>query len=236
MCYYKKIKSFETEIKRICTEIFKVYGCELQLRLEEYNLLSNEHNCIQSSTAIGYIIEEFLVSKLEIYTSTDNKNKYRIKRNADHTTDASFDCSALIDNQILALVNIKAQQKSRNNNAVSAINKLYNDYVENNPKKEKCFLVLKITYDYIVSEKDCQRKIHIITLDSYFLEELDFAKNHHQDNRNWSENFNPDSGRLMVSNRFREENRIKEEEISYQNTVEMIKAIKDRNNTKLKKK
>jgi hypothetical protein len=55
-------------LREYAFNIFRTYGRELVLRLEEYNLLQNKHNCIESSTAIGFVLEEFIVSKLEMYT------------------------------------------------------------------------------------------------------------------------------------------------------------------------
>lgn len=210
---------------RICTEIFKVYGNELQLKLEEYNLLSNDNNCLQSSTAIGYIVEEFLVSKLEKYTNTGCK--FKIQRSKGKTNNASYDCFTTIDKNILAMINIKAEKKA--NNGISAINILFDDYVKNNPKQEKCFLILKVSYSYNKSVKDNQRKIFIKGLHSFFLDEIDLTMGHKQDHRNWSENYNPNSGRLQISKSFRKNHTLKGSHISYKNTIHMLNSIIIRN-------
>lgn len=224
--YYTTIKNYQKEVMRICTENFKVYGNELQLKLEEYNLLENDNNCLQSSTAIGYIVEEFLVSKLEMYTNTGCK--FKIQRSkGNKTNNASYDCFATIDNNILAMINIKAEKKV--NNAVSAINILFDDYVNKNPNQEKCFLILKVSYSYRKSAKDNQRKIYIKGLDSFFLDEIDLGNGHNQDHRNWSENYNPNSGRLQISNSFRERHTLDASHISYQNTINMLNSIITRN-------
>lgn len=147
--FYTKIKEYKDEVVRICQEIFKVYGDELELKLEDYNLLSHKNNCIQSSTAVGYILEEFLVSKLERYTA--KQCKYQIIRSKGSTNNASYDCFSHIDNNLFAMINIKAVKEI--NNAVSAINILYDDYVVTNPNTEKCFLILKIFYNYDISKR-----------------------------------------------------------------------------------
>lgn len=225
MDYYSKIKKYESEVKRICSEIFQVYGYELLLKLEDYNLLANKNNCIQSSTAIGYILEEFLVSKLEIYTQ--KKNQYKITRSAASTTNASYDCFSVLEDNLLAMINIKAVKDA--NNAVSAINILYDDYVIKNPDQEKCFLVLKIFYKYDISTRDNQRKLFIEKIDSFFLDEVDLNAEHQQDHRNWSTDYNPNSGRLQISDDFREKHPLAKDKISYQNTVNMLKSITARN-------
>jgi hypothetical protein len=72
--YYRQILDFQVKLKEYAQNIFRAYGRELVLRLEEYNLLQNRHNCIESSTATGFVLEEFLVSKLEMYTHSDESD------------------------------------------------------------------------------------------------------------------------------------------------------------------
>lgn len=216
--YYGKIKMFQDEIILYSKEIFAVYGNELLLRLEEYNLLENDNNCLESSTAFGYIIEEFLVSKLEIYSKI---KKYKIKRPVGSTTVSSYDCFSEF-NQIKALINIKADKQ--NNNAIAAINKLYFDYTTN-PKQEKCYLILKIHYKIDISDKDKQRKIFIKKVDSFFIEEIDFSQGYKQDNRNWSKVYNANSGRLQATTKFRIDNKVDSSKVSYKKTKEMLENI-----------
>ncbi len=222
--YYNELKNFQKKIEFYAKEIFKVYGNELQLKLEDYNLLSSKNNVIESSTATGFIIEEFLVSKLEIYSKEHNlPYEYKILRNVGSTTNASYDCWCILNEKIKALVNVKICKDA--NNAVAAINELHHDYVETNPNEVKCFMVLKIHYSFANSKKDSQRKIMIGKIESYFLEEVDFSNGHKQDHRNWSQNFNASSGRLKVSDKFRSECVVEESEISYAKTTEFIKIM-----------
>ncbi|WP_258555699.1 hypothetical protein [Mesomycoplasma hyopneumoniae] len=76
--YYKVLKFFQKQIEDYTKQIFKVYGNELTLKLEDYNLLEDENNSIESSTSIGFIIEEFLTSKLSIYTRLKIINNFVI--------------------------------------------------------------------------------------------------------------------------------------------------------------
>lgn len=233
--YNSTIKFVKTKIESYLKEIFKVYGNELLLRLEEYNLLSNPNNVIESSTTIGFIMEEFITSKLEIYTKDHNSdNEIKIHKNSNFSTvNISYDCYAEYKN-ILFLINIKVEKNTSNNNAVAAINILYNDYVLNNPKMLKSYIVLKTKYDFGFSEKDHQRKIMIKDIDSYCLEEIDFSKGHKQDHRNWSEKFNPNSGRLQISSKTRCENLLREDDISYERTKDFIDMIFQNNDTEHK--
>lgn len=222
--YYAELKRFQEKIEYYANEIFKVYGNELQLKLEDYNLLSSEKNVIESSTATGFIIEEFLVSKLEIYSRQHSlPNDYKILRNEGSTTNASYDCWCNLNGNIKALVNVKICKSS--NNAVAAINELHYDYVETNPEETKCFLVLKIHYSFDNSKKDNLRKIMIGRIESYFLEEVDFSNGYKQDHRNWSQTFNASSGRLQISDKFRDNWVVAEPEVSYGKTAGFIKEM-----------
>ncbi|MFC2751530.1 MAG: UpaP162 family type II restriction enzyme, partial [Metamycoplasma salivarium] len=120
--YWEKSLEFQEEITSYISEILRVYGNELLLRIEELNLLSAKNNCISSSTAIGYCVEEFLVSKLETYTNSTPKTKFRIQRDNTSTQNKSYDCYSEQGND-LYLVNLKVNKK--NNNAVAAIDRLY---------------------------------------------------------------------------------------------------------------
>ncbi len=233
--YFNNIKDFQEKIETYCKEIFKVYGNELVLRLEELNLLSNKDNCIESSTAVGYLMEEFLVSKLEIYTKDHNLPKeYKITRhNNSSTVKVSYDCSSIIKDGIKALINIKVCKKT--NNAVAALNMLYTDYVKTDPSQKKCFLVLKIHYLFDNSKNDGERKIFIKKIESYFLEEIDFSKGHKQDHRNWSQKeYNPNSGRLQISESFLTTHKKEIKDVSYDLTCKEITNLINKNKGKIK--
>jgi hypothetical protein len=146
------------------------------------NLLGAKNNCIESSTAIGFILEEFIISKLEIFTmATDSKIK--INRDENPTATSSYDCFSIFNNEKY-LINIKAAKNK--NNAIAAITKLHNDY-NNNDAFIKHYLILKIKYkcDYGKNEKCLDiRKIIINGIQSFYLEEINFKNGHKQDHRN----------------------------------------------------
>lgn len=224
--YYEKLKFVKAEVEKYLNEIYKVYGNELLLRLEEYNLLTNPNNCIETSTATGFVMEEFIVSKLETYTYNHNEvNEIKIQRiNGQSTISSSYDCCAIYDG-IFLMINVKVQKKGTTNNAVAAINILHNDYVNKDPEQEKAYLVLKTFYDFGLSKKDSQRKILVNGIGSYYLEELDFSLGHKQDHRNWSANFKANSGRLQISDSWRKGHLLSEDEISYLKTKKYIDNI-----------
>ncbi len=226
MTYSRKLRYVQNKIKEYITTILKVYGNELLLLLEDYNLLQNPNNCIETSTAPGFILEEFIISKLMIFTQNhDGEKEIIIKRDNFSTNNSSYDCYVDFKN-IRILINHKAEKEGSTNAGIAAINKLYNDYVLCEPEKEKAFLILKLKYKYIISTKDSQRKFFVFDTNSFFLEEVDFSKGHKQDHRNWSENFKLSSGRLMIDESFKNEHRIDDMKMSYLNTKNFIVTFK----------
>lgn len=231
MTYYEKLRYVQNKIQEYITTILKVYGNELLLLLEDCNLLQNTNNCIESSTAPGFILEEFIISKLLFFSqSHDGEEEIIVKRNNDSTVSSSYDCYVEFKN-VKILVNHKAEKEGSSNAGIAAINKLYSDYVlsESN-QQEKAFLVLKLGYKYIISKKDNQRKFYISRISSFFLEEIDFSKEHKQDHRNWSEDFKLSSGRLMVDEAFKETHHIEDKNMSYSNTKQFITKLKEQDN------
>jgi hypothetical protein len=73
-----------------------------------------------------------------------------------------------------------------------------------------------------MSEVDRQRKISIKGIESYCLEEIDFSMGHKQDHRNWSANFNANSGRLQVPSYWKDLHLLNENDISYTKTKSFI--------------
>lgn len=226
--YWDNSLYFKKKIMLYINEILSVYGYKVDLMMKDINLLNNKNNSVESSTAIGFCFEEFIVSKLETYTSVKyNQNpdsEFLIQRIMTGTQNSSYDCYSIFNNEKY-LINIKVDKDS--NNAISAINKLYKDYVLDQPELIKHFMILKFKYNVDNTGVDSMihREIIINKIESFFLEEIDFSKGHKQDNRNWSEKFNKNSGRLQITNKFRSENKIDEYEISYKKTFEQIKAI-----------
>ncbi|MDO5564179.1 MAG: hypothetical protein Q4F88_03015 [Eubacteriales bacterium] len=230
--YYETICEVKKKIKQYLDTIFQVSGDELLLELEHYNLLSNKNNCIETSTAIGFLLEEYVTSKLSIYTSKfkNEPNEVVITKlaNDNSTLNSSYDCYAKYKN-ILFLINIKVQKNTSHNYAVAAINILYNDYVVEDPDQEKAYLILKTHYSFNDSPTDGERKIAINKTECYALEEVDFSEGHMQDHRNWSEEFNPNSGRLQISPKWLETYKLDENKISYSRTKKYLKDIYDSN-------
>lgn len=231
--YYQKSLFFQEKLKEYAWCIFKTYGRELVLRLEEYNLLQNRYNCIESSTAIGFVLEEFLVSKLEMFTHC-SESVYVIDRFVGATASESFDCFSIMEG-MKYMVNVKAEKNGQANNALAAITQLHRNYCLENPEQEKNFVLFKVKYSIQEAYEDSEyrrakpRCIYIDGLDTYCLEEVDFSQGHRQDNRSWSQpgegRSNRNNGRLMISTAFRESHKVPVEHISYQNTFNMLNNL-----------
>lgn len=230
--YYNKCLNFQAKLKEYASNIFKTYGRELVLRLEEYNLLQNKHNCIESSTAIGFVLEEFIVSKLEMYTHC-SEEEFLIDRFVGATASESYDCFSIKDN-IKYLVNIKAERKGKKNDGVAAITQLHRNYCIEEPNTEKSYIVLKIKYTIKDAYEDDEfrrakpRHIYINSIESYSLEEVDLSEGHRQDHRSWSQdgaNTSKNNGRLRISSKFRKEHQVNTFDISYRNTFDQLNKI-----------
>lgn len=225
--YLKTLLENKNELATMAKDIFQESNNKLTFCLQDQNLLQDTNNCIESSTAIGYAVEEFLVSKL-VNCSSKNKKAFKIQRYSGATTQDSYDCFYLT-NGIKILVNIKAEKIGRSNDAIAAIKQLRKDYCDTDTDLEKSYIILKVKYQITnsnTSKCDSQRCIEIVDVESYSLEEIDMKAQDdgfQQDNRNWkagSNNYN--NGRLKASATFRRLHIMKEEDISYQHTKQVI--------------
>lgn len=258
--YKSRVDEFIKELKEDTLNIFCTYQNDLFLCLEDFNLLQNRNNCLESSTAFGYILEEFIVAKLAMYTNSKPGIKFIIRREYAATTDLCYDC--ICDNtDIRFLVNVKVQkcnvvpsesgedpilQITSENSAISAITQINNTYCLTDPDREKSLVILKIFYSVENGNKkesygrEFSRHIHIHDVDVYPIEYYDYSVTHLQDNRKWSDkegaisSFN--NGRLKLTNSFKKKHPLPEEQVSYATTKEHIRAILDRNRDKARKK
>lgn len=240
--YYAKTLDFQEKLKKYASCIFRTYGRELVLRLEEYNLLQNKLDCIESSTVIDSVLEEFLVSKLEMYTHCDD-SEYIVDGFVGATASESFNCFSIKEG-MKYMVNVKAEKAGQQNNALAAIGQLHRNYCLEDPEMEKTFVLFKVKCSIRDAYEDSEyrrakpRHIYIDSLDSYCLEEVDLPEGHKQDNRRWSDSAGGkdvrNSGRLLISKAFRENHKVPEEEISYKNTFNMLENLfkKTWNNSK----
>lgn len=216
--YYDAIKRFKCKVEEYVHSILEEYDYEIRLLFNDCNLLARKDNAIETSTAIGYLFEEFIVSKLIFHTKNNSttSNEFKILANTASTTSLSYDCHSIINygkKNIFAMINIKTEKGASSNAAIAAITQLHEDYCLENPDQYKCFMVLKLKYSF--EKEGDNRVISVNGVESYFLEELDFSKGHIQDHRSWSGMTNYNSGRLRINRRFYDEHKLPESEISY---------------------
>lgn len=220
--YLKNLLEFKELLEDYIDNLFSLYEHELELKLANYNVLCRKNNNIESSTAIGYILEEFVISKLNSFTEHKRNSKFIVY--PAESPHLSYDCYATYEG-IKFLINIKSSKKS--NDAVAAIGKLRNDYCsDDNPKS---FVLLKIYYSFIGD--NTARKIKIKEYDTVCIEEVDFSEGHRQDHRSWSKNkTNDNSGRLQISKAFIESHIMPADKVSFMTTRKQIEDIYAGNN------
>lgn len=130
---------------------------KLDLIFGGVNLLTSKNSVIASSTAVGYLLEEFFASQL---------NYTREKP----TTKSSYDFKTTYFGDEF-LVNLKAEKADRNNNGVACLQQLYQDYCLVNPETTKHYLILKVRYEI------ADATIKILTVQTYYLENYLFNLN-----------------------------------------------------------
>lgn len=185
--YYLSAYSFEQIFKSCLNEIFTEYPDGLTLSLGNVNLLANPDNCILSSTAIGYCIEEFVFTKINsslIQKFKENGKTIKISRPINKTQSSSYDFSVEVGNHFY-MINIKAARKSGTNHAVAALAALVGDYCLEppvSPPSQLHYLVVKIFYDVkgdaILHSPGNEGML------TYYLEQVDFTEGFRSDSRN----------------------------------------------------
>nr|WP_307921185.1 hypothetical protein [Mycoplasmopsis bovis] len=54
----------QSKLEEAINNIFEITNNEISINVEDVNILQRDNNSINSSTAIGYILEEYLIKKL----------------------------------------------------------------------------------------------------------------------------------------------------------------------------
>lgn len=216
----------QSKLEEAINNIFEITNNEISINVEDVNILQRDNNSINSSTAIGYILEEYLIRKIEQYLSSpDCHLEFSMKPNNKANT-SSYDFS-LVYKDHLFYINLKANRNV--NDAIATINRLYSDYVEYEGKNPLHYLVFKTNYDIDKSKISNQNKIIIKGTYSFFLEQIDFSKGWKQDHRSWSPGGKLNSSRLIVSKNFFNENQIEISKISYEQTRTYLEEMFNKN-------
>lgn len=156
--YYQKIKEFENAIVEMAENIFRTYGKELVLRSEEYNLLQRLDDSIGLSTAIGLYVENFIISKLVIFTHCQPTFKYVIERADKAANTDSCDCFCECEGSSF-LVKVKSSKGTGSKHTATAAEDTGSYHIETGTKVVKSLIVLEVTYS--VCEKIKEKPMHI---------------------------------------------------------------------------
>jgi hypothetical protein len=166
-------------------DILKKHNNVLNLSINDIQIGSTG-SVVNTSTAYGFIIEEFIVKQLPDF----------FIRSSLSTNNSAEDFMYENSEKIELLVNIKVEKIGSVNDGIVAANILKKRYLGNS--KPKLYLILKIHYS--IDEVNSILKFN--NLSSLYLESFISGNNNIKaDKRNWSEKFNPLSGRLKSPNK-----------------------------------
>jgi len=184
---YREIaRMFQFLVEKEIKKIWKLHNQKINMRLNKIPICL-EGSAVNTSTAFGFIIEEFLTQQLPAnYVNADQS-----------TVNSVFDFRYKNNEKIELLVNLKVEKNTSNNNGIVAANILKNYYKRNN--KPKLYLIFKSKYH--IDEKQsvvlCDNTTNIF-LESFITHPGQLKS----DSRNWSNVYNVLSGRLQLpSNR-----------------------------------
>ena len=181
--YQKIAELFEKVVVEDVSEIWKKHKEKINMRLNDVPVCL-EGSAVNSSTALGFLIEEFLVQQL----STKEYDKPK-----ESTIASLYDFKFKMDDKIELLVNLKVERAGGSNSGICAGNILKNYYSKDN--KPKLYLIVKSGYDI----NDKKSEVIFNGLSSVYLESFLIKKNMlKSDSRNWSNTFKILSGRLQL--------------------------------------
>ncbi|UWV80040.1 hypothetical protein NW072_02815 [Mycoplasmopsis felis] len=106
--YWVNSLLFQEKLLTYVQDIFDKSNGELELKLNDFNLLGKQ-SIIESSTVIGYCIEEYLTKKLNDYTINKEIKIQRLIESNKY----SYDCLYENDSDVF-LINIKLEKKNNN--------------------------------------------------------------------------------------------------------------------------
>lgn len=182
---YRSIaREFQVLVEGAVLDIWETHGNRLFLELNGVPV-ATKGSAVNTSTAIGFLVEEFLVKQLPEWFS----------QGVSATGNSAFDFFYSDDSKVKLMVNLKVEKNTSNNKGVVAANILRSEYLAN--AKPKIYLVLKSKYHIDESTSSLVFDgLESIILES-FITRPGALKS---DNRNWSKEFKALSGRLQLPN------------------------------------
>ena len=180
---YREIADlFQKLVEISIKDIWEKHNNKIQLRLNDIPICL-QGSAVNTSTAFGFIVEEFLVRQLpDFFTSS-------IQSTINSVEDFSYSDNLKIE----LMVNLKVEKNTSNNNGIVAGNILRNHYLST--PKPKLYLVMKSKYHLDEDRSD----LLFDGISSYYLESFITRPNClRADSRNWSSEYNILSGRLQA--------------------------------------
>nr|WP_307927603.1 hypothetical protein [Mycoplasmopsis bovis] len=63
----------QSKLEEAINNIFEITNNEISINVEDVNILQRDNNSINSSTAIGYILEEYLINiKIDLFAISES--------------------------------------------------------------------------------------------------------------------------------------------------------------------
>jgi len=195
--YQTAAKKFEKIIQKLLTLITEELNEELNMQINDVEILASG-SVLKGSTAMGFIVEEIYT---RVIKDSVIHNKFIFPT---ETIDSAYDIK-YNHNKVDLLCNLKVEKHGEienqiNNNKLSynsgiVAGKILQSEYAKNISIPKLYLVSKIPYTIDLDNSKLlllKNKISNIYLESFICSGIK------SDNRNWSQEFNPLSGRLQM--------------------------------------
>ena len=180
--YQEIARRFRSLAEACVNEIWQLHKGELYLALNGIEV-ATAGSAVNTSTAVGFLVEEFIVKQLPTIFSTGGRA----------TGNSAFDFTYDSDPKIKLLVNLKVEKNTSTNTAIVAGNILRNEYLSDS--RPRLYLILKSKYHI----DEARSTLIFDGLESYFLESFITTRGGlKSDRRSWSEEFKILSGRLQL--------------------------------------
>lgn len=102
--YYKIAIKLQKLLSEVIQEIFSYKNNELEIKVEDLNILQRENNSVSSSSAIGFLVEEYLIINLLNYFNSSKNDKQIIMNINKVTNKNSYDFSIKYKEHLFMLI------------------------------------------------------------------------------------------------------------------------------------
>lgn len=179
---YRMIATYyQMLVEEVIESIWENHNNKINMELNNIKICLGG-SAVNTSTAIGYMVEEFLVRQFPTF----------LKRSLSSTINSPEDALYENDQKIELMINLKVEKNTSSNNGIVAANILQQRYLSNT--KPKLYLVLKSKYHL----DEINSTLLFNGLESYYLESfINDPTCLNADSRNWSQEFNILSGRIQ---------------------------------------